>query len=41
MMSHVDRSLVVGLLQGGEAVFTKLLKQELGNLVSKEIDLFC
>ena len=41
MMSHVDRSLVVGPLQGGEAVFTKLLKQELGNLVSKEIDLFC
>ena len=41
MMSHVHRSLVVGQLQGGEAVFSKLLKHELGNLVSKEIDLFC
>ena len=41
MMSHVDRSLVVGRLQGGEVVFSKLLKHELGNLVPKEIDLFC
>ena len=41
MMSHVDGSLVVGRLQGGEALFSKLLKHELENLVSKEIDLFC
>ena len=40
-MSHVDGSLVVGRLQGGEALFPKLLKHELENLVSKEIDLFC
>ena len=41
MMSHVNRSLVVGRLQDGEAVFSKLLKHELGNLDSKQIDLFC
>ena len=39
-MSHVDGSLVVGRLQGGETVFSKLLKHELENLISKEIDLF-